>query len=165
MEGRIMHTVCFTGHRHLQRDSLDLLAKRLARSVRYAYEHGAREFRAGGALGFDTLAALTVLDLKESCPDVRLSLYLPCRTQTRRWSERDRLIYGGILERADEVTYTSEEYTEGCMLKRNRIMVEGSDACIAYCVSLEGGSAYTVRYAKSKGLTVWNLGLPAGKNE
>lgn len=152
-----MRVVCFTGHRELPLDRLVALADRLKRAVAYAYDHGAREFRAGGALGFDTLAALTVLDLHEHHPDARLCLYLPCKTQTRGWSERDRRIYEGILDRADEVTYTSEDYYRGCMMVRNRALVNGSDVCIAFCQHSSGGSAYTVNYAKSNNLTVWNL--------
>ncbi len=149
---------CFTGHRELSADSLSSLYDLLRRAVCYAYDCGVREFRAGGALGFDTLAALTVLDLRETKPDLRLCLYLPCRNQDQIWSERDRLIYRDILERADGITYTSERYSRGCMQKRNRALVEGSDLCIAFCQNGEGGSAYTVRYAKGQGLTVWNLG-------
>ncbi|MBR2354174.1 MAG: DUF1273 family protein [Clostridia bacterium] len=152
-----MHVACFTGHREIPTDLLGHLAERLRRAVEYAYDHGVREFRAGGALGFDTLAALTVLDLKELHPDVRLCLYLPCQTQTRGWSERDCQIYQDILQRADSYTYTSEHYHRGCMMVRNRALVDGSDVCIAFCKKSTGGSAYTVKYASTKGLTVWNL--------
>ncbi len=158
MRERTFRVCCFTGHRELPVDSLEALYDFLRRAVRYAYDHGAREFRAGGALGFDTLAALTVLDLRERCPDLRLCLYLPCRDQDRGWLERDRSIYRHILQRADTVTYTSEHYFQGCMMVRNRALVDGSDMCIAFCRHIEGGSAYTVKYAKEQGLTVWNLG-------
>ena len=40
-------------------------------------------YGAGGALGFDTLAAQTVLDMKKEYPQLRLILVLPCEDQTR----------------------------------------------------------------------------------
>jgi uncharacterized phage-like protein YoqJ len=59
--------------------------------------HGATHFYAGGALGFDTIAALTVLRLKKLYPQIKLCLILPCKNQTKMWSESDRAIYEGIL--------------------------------------------------------------------
>lgn len=159
MEEKRYGVCCFTGHRELPRESLPELRDLLRRAVRYAYAHGVREFRAGGALGFDTLAALTVLELREEHPELSLCLYLPCRDQDRGWSERNRAIFREILGRADRVRYISEEYYHGCMQRRNRALVDGSDVCVAFCRHLGGGSAYTVKYAKEEGLTVWNLGL------
>lgn len=52
-------------------------------------ENGYRYFGEGGALGFDTVAALTVLELKSVYPDIKLILVLPCKKQTRGWSETD----------------------------------------------------------------------------
>ncbi len=153
---------CFTGHRHLPKQHLNELAERLNRAIRIAYRRGVREFRTGGALGFDTLAALCVLDLRDEFSDVRLCLHLPCKDQTDRWSERDRRIYAEILAHADEIKYVSERYSRGCMHERNRSLVDGSDVCIALCLDSTGGSAYTVDYAKSKGVPVLNLAIALG---
>lgn len=158
MEEKNYHVCCFTGHRNLPIDSMRAIYSRLGRAVRYAYDRGVREFRVGGALGFDTLAALSVLDLREQLPGLRLCLYLPCKDQDLGWSEQDRVIYADIFDRADEVIYISEQYFGGCMQKRNRALVDGSDVCIAFCQKTNGGSYYTVTYARSHGLTVWNLG-------
>ena len=40
-------------------------------------------------MGFDTLAAKTVLDLKKDYPDIKLILVLPCLNQTRGWKDAD----------------------------------------------------------------------------
>ena len=50
---------------------------------RYCRNQGIRAYEAGGALGFDALAAQTVIRLRESCPGMKLILVLPCLTQTR----------------------------------------------------------------------------------
>lgn len=148
---------CFTGHRQLPISRLWELAELMDRALSSVVHQGVTEFRTGGALGFDTLAALKVLDLRERYPDIRLSVYVPCGDQDAKWSERDRAIYRGILKRADETVLLRESYTHGCMLERNRAMVDGSDVCIAFVTKDTGGSAYTVRYAQNKGIRVLNL--------
>ena len=50
-------TVCFTGHRELPTDDLPEISKRLEDTLATLIEQGYRYFGAGGALGFDTLAA------------------------------------------------------------------------------------------------------------
>lgn len=117
-----------------------------------------RYFGAGGALGFDTLAAETVLRLKGEYPDVRLILVLPCRDQTRGWKETDVRRYRDIASRADKVVYTAEHYSPGCMHRRNRHLVENSSVCVAWCTRETGGSAYTAAYARQRGLRLVMLG-------
>ena len=110
-------------------------------------------------MGFDTIAAFAVLKLKERYPDIRLILVLPCFSQTRGWSQEDIEIYDDIKQKADKVVYTSQEYTRGCMHKRNRRLVDDSRYCICYLAERSGGTAYTVEYAQKKGLTVINLAV------
>ncbi len=55
------------------------------------------------------------------------------------------------------MVYTSQEYTKGCMFKRNRHLVDNSSVCICYLTKNNGGTAYTVDYAEKQGLEVINL--------
>ena len=87
-------------------------------------------FAAGGALGFDTLAALAVLQMKVLFAELELTLVLPCKTQDRYWRQAEKELYREILSQADHVTYVSEQYTRGCIQKRNRLLVEGSSVCV-----------------------------------
>ena len=43
------------------------------------------------------------------------------------------------------------------MFKRNRHLVDNSSVCVCYLTKDSGGTAYTVRYAKEKGLEIVNL--------
>ena len=108
-------------------------------------------------MGFDTLAAQAVLRAKKKHPQVKLILVLPCRSQADRWSERDKAVYEDIKAQADKVVYVSEQYTRSCMFQRNRHLVDCSGTCVAYLTEDSGGTAYTVGYARSKGLNVMNL--------
>ncbi len=148
-------TCCFTGHRVIASADLPMLRPRLREEILALYAEGVRNFGAGGALGFDMLAAEEVLALRGSeCPEIRLILVLPCRNQADRWSAADRAHYGAILGAADKIVYTSEAYFNGCMQKRNRHLVDCSGYCIAYLTHDFGGTAYTVRYAMEEGLKV-----------
>ena len=51
----------------------------------------------------------------------------------------------------------SERYYQGCMHERNRYMVDHSRVCICYLTERTGGTAYTVEYARSRGLKIFNL--------
>ena len=146
--------VCFTGHRSIEPEKAIKIAEILEESLRAIIRHGATHFYAGGALGFDTIAALTVLRLTAEFPHIKLCLILPCKKQTKMWNESDKALYDGILAHADSVQYVSETYTSHCMHDRNRLLVDSSDICIAFCEHNGGGSAYTMAYAikNDKGL-------------
>ncbi len=154
----IRFTCCFTGHRKIPACHIEELYRELDRVLEILIRSGVDSFRAGGALGFDTLAALTVLDKKEKYPHIKLELCIPCPEQTSRWGYEDRKNYEYIYRHADKVTVLNDRYTPHCMHERNRYMVDGSDYCVAYCTETRGGSRYTVDYAKKKGLRVINIG-------
>ncbi len=144
----------FTGHRHIPREDIVALPRRIDELLERLIADGYTDFRCGGAQGFDTIAALKVLEKRKKYPNIRLHMFLPCKDQTRGWSENAKAAYTTVLECADSVRYTAEVYTKGCMHERNRAMVDGSDLCVAYCTSSTGGTAYTVLYAKRQGVEV-----------
>ena len=80
-------TCFFSGHRRLPEDPRLLPA--LEDAIRRASGAGCRRFLCGGALGFDTLAAQTLLRLREQ-EKLRLCLVLPCRGPERAWPRRTR---------------------------------------------------------------------------
>ncbi len=148
---------CFTGHRTIEKDRAAALSAALDRCIADLYAGGYTEFRTGGARGFDTLAALRVLRLKQEHPDCRLVLILPCRDQPRGWSRGERALWERILAEADEHRFVEESYTPACMHLRNRALVEGSDCCVAYLRENRGGTLYTCSYALKLGLRFINL--------
>jgi uncharacterized phage-like protein YoqJ len=158
-------TVCLTGHRHIPAEHALLLPSLLEKKMLALIDRGAVEFRAGGAVGFDLLAARTVLLLRNDFDvDVRLVLALPCRNQTERWLGNDGRglqslrIYHSVKAQADCTVYLADMYYDGCMKERNRFMVEHASRCIAcWNGSARGGTAQTVRIAKEAGMPVYNL--------
>ena len=145
-------TCCFTGHREIPEYHDKQLRLELKTTAVKLIERGIRFFGAGGALGFDTLAAQTVLALKPAYPHIRLILVLPCPDQDLYWSPSQRRDYREVCKCADKVVYVSTAYDRTCMYRRNRHLVDCSSVCVAYCTREWGGTAYTVRYAERKGL-------------
>ena len=79
----MVRSICFTGHRHIARAELPALLKELRRVLETAIPQGFVDFYAGGALGWDTYCAQTVLDLREEYPCIALHL-VPVPAGSRR---------------------------------------------------------------------------------
>jgi uncharacterized phage-like protein YoqJ len=154
-----MESCCFTGHRLLPTGEAGARLTRLTEdSVRDAYCMGCRRFFAGGALGFDMLAAAVVCHLRDTeLADISLHLILPCRDQDSRWSARDRERYQKMLLLADSHVYLYDAYANGVMAARNRALVNAADLCIAYMTTAGSGTGLTVSMAERRGIPVWNL--------
>ena len=129
---------------------LDTVAERLKETVNSAIQSGYRCFITGGAIGFDTLSAQTVLNAKQI-------LAIPCPEQADDWEQADIDEYERIKTLADSVVYVSTHNKKGCMHKRNRYMVDNSSLCIAYMTRQSGGTAYTVKYAQENNKKICNI--------
>ena len=151
------YVCCFTGHRNIEQAEKERLVAVLDEVIEKLCASGVTVFRAGGAIGFDTLAALKVIEKKQKYPSIKLHLFLPCKNQTDKWNGYNMEAYEFIMSNADDITYTSEQYTRGCMLHRDRCMVNGSSFCVAFCEKAEGGTAYTLNYAKTHGVRAINI--------
>ena len=150
-------TCCFTGHRSVPESDYEMISYRLEMELRKLIGNGVTFYGAGGALGFDTIAAETVIRLREEFPHIKLILVLPCETQAFRWRQEDKDRYERIKGQADKAVLISREYTKDCMFRRNRHLVDGSSICLCYLTKDTGGTAYTVKYAREQGLEVINL--------
>lgn len=150
-------TCCFTGHREIPPQERGRIKELLKCVIEKLIEGGVVFFGSGGALGFDTLAAEAVLELKKKYPQIKLIMVYPCKDQTAFWNESDIEKYNQIKAESDKVVYVSEKYDKSCMFKRNRHLVNHSGYCVCYLTKPTGGTAYTVKYAKENGLAVINL--------
>lgn len=149
-------TCCFTGHRVIASKDKEKLVLDLEKAVEEVINKGVKHFICGGAIGFDTLAANTVLKMKEKY-DVFLEIAVPCKDQDAKWNKKQKEEYQKILKSADKVTVLFEEYVTGCMHFRDAFMVDNSDILISYYRGRQGGTQYTFMYAESRGLKIINL--------
>ena len=154
-----MFTCCFTGHRkinHTQR--LDMVLKEILEDL---IERKVFDFYAGGAIGWDTLCAQKVLELRQKqYPFIRLHLVLPCpaEEQTAKWTAAQKNAYYGIMKNADSVEFVSDHFCNGCMKKRNQRLIELADCCVCYYLKQKtaSGTGQTVRMAEKKGIPLIN---------
>lgn len=133
----------FTGHRELERDFSPRILKKEVENL--IMQEKVDTFYVGMAMGFDLIAAETVLKLKRKY-DVKLIACIPFYGQEKYFSDKDKKRYAEILKKCDESILISENYYKGCLLKRNRYMVDNADFLIAYLKKDIGGTAYTVNY-------------------
>ncbi len=139
-----------SGHRDLPEDfDGNAVYDDLEQIIREGYT----EFLCGMAKGFDLLALQCLLDLKRRY-HVRVVACIPFRGQEKHYPPKEREIYRELLERCDETRVLSEGYFNGCFLARDRYMADECDLLYAYCIRTKGGTAYTVRYAISRGKEV-----------
>jgi len=149
------YTVCFTGHRQIPENPAEVEA-RVSAIIETLIQRGYSCFCAGGARGFDLLAAKAVLQSQARYPFVRLVLVLPFQNQYQHengWSQGEIETYHR-LKAAASVIHLQQNYSRGCYYKRNRYMVHAASVCVAYQHSNRGGTAYTVEYAAKKGLEI-----------
>lgn len=155
-----MRSACFTGHRELQEDS-SILSRRLYDVIERSITAGLTDFYIGGAIGFDTVAALTVLKLREKHPLIKLHLVLPCplEEQSKYWSDSDRRQLSDIILATNTTEIVCPHYTNDCMRIRNSRLVEYADICFCYYDpnNTRSGTGQTVRMAQRKGVEVVNL--------
>ena len=155
------HISCaFTGHRPHKFPWKDneadprciALKETLAEQIATLAGAGVTEYFTGGADGVDCWAAEIVLTMREKNPALKLRCVLPHEGQADRWSDSARERYHMIVARADFVDYVSRKYYDGCMLARNRRLVDQAGILLAvYNGERRGGTAATVRYARKAG--------------
>ena len=151
------NSCCFTGHRLIPPELVGNIIRTLDLEIRWLFSHGVDTFYTGGALGFDLLAARSVISARNEGLPIKLIIAVPCPDQDRGYPRWDRSEYRLQLAQADQVIRVSEFYFKGCMLVRDRYMVDRSAYCVCWLTEKSGGTAYTVSYAKKRGCQVINL--------
>ncbi len=156
--------VCaFTGHRpqrlpwggNEEDPRCQAVKEMIARLLQQAVDLGCREFLCGMARGCDFYFAEAVLALQEVMPEIRLTAMLPCPGQDRGWQEADQIRYRALCAKCTGREILEPAYSEGCMLRRNRAMVDRTQVLISVYDGGPGGTASTVAYAKRRRVTVW----------
>lgn len=123
-------TCCFTGHRHLPAREEEAIWQRVQEHLIPLLEQGVRYFGVGGALGFDTLVAEKLLDLRRQYPQIRVILVLPFRGYQSRWTAAQQARAARIESQVDKVVYCCDAPSREAFLARDRHLVDGSAYCI-----------------------------------
>ena len=151
-------SAAFTGHRFYDFSQREFIQERLTSAISEAYDHGIRNFISGFALGIDLMAAQLVQSLKCDLPGISLTAAIPFEGQAERYNIYDKRVYRRLLELADKVIVLSDYYYPRCFLDRDKFMVENASYLIAYYDGREkGGTYYTVKKARARGIPIINV--------
>ncbi len=150
-------TCCFTGHRCLPSGVILPLRSAVKDAIRHLLLQGVVYYGVGGAIGFDTLAAEALFELREEFPQLRVILVYPFAGFFSWWSIAEQERYQTLLPLYDKTVCISSTPSREAYLARNRHLVDHSACCVAYCRHSYGGTAYTLRYAQERNCKIWNL--------
>ena len=158
---------CFTGHRPEKLPWRDneadprcvALKAQIAFELENAYQKGYRHFICGMAVGADFYFCEAALALRRQHPGVTVEAAIPCEEQAQRWPEAARERYFALVDQCDFETMVQRHYDKGCMLRRNRYMVDRSSLLLAAYDGMLGGTMYTLTYAMRQGLDIVYLEL------
>ena len=142
-------TCCFIGHKQIPKTEIKILKRNLKKQIKKLIKKGYKNFICSGAMGFDTLVAQTVIELRNWYKDIRLSLVIPYTNQAEKWQEEDVLTYKEIISNADGIQVLSKIYYNGIIQVKNTYMIDNSNICIAYLRKPTGEIASAVNYTQN----------------
>lgn len=143
-------TCAVTGHRAV---GADLSREKLKKALLELINKGVDSFLVGMAVGFDTICFNVLEELRKDF-NIKIIACIPCPNQDKNFSQKQKIEYERMNDVSDRRLLISNSYTSGCMLKRNRFMVDNSDYLVCYLRDNKGGTFYTVNYATSKNKTI-----------
>lgn len=155
-------TCAFTGHRPEKlpwgdNDSdprCEELRRRIAGALALAYDEGWRHFLCGMAQGCDLYFCEEVRNLKRVRDGVTLEAALPYAGHGERWNAAQRKKYMELLGGCDRIKVVTPLYAPGCMLARDRYLIDHSSLLLAAYSGAPGGTRYTIEYALKRGVEV-----------
>lgn len=166
-----MRNVCaITGHRP-EGFSWNYYNKQCSQHQNYLYQvkntaikliekENCTTFITGGARGVDLDFALTILKLKETYSNIKLTVALPYMGHHNSMTEEEKGNYQLVLQKADSIKYITKHYTRLCFLVRNKYMVDNATMLLAYYNGVKQGGTYqTINYATKQNIPVYIIAL------
>ncbi len=111
------------------------------------------------ALGYDSLAAMVVLELRNRYPEIKLIAVIPFATQDAKFTQEQRTAYRELLSKADHtITISHSGYSNGSYHDRNDFLIANSTKIYAYHNGKpRSGTGSTIRKATLQGIEVVNI--------
>lgn len=156
---------CFTGHRpqklpwgYDENDERCIAFKeKLSAVICAVYESGITHFICGMALGCDMYCGEIVAELMKQHPEITLEAAVPFADQAGSLRSKFRARYDALIAVCSKVTLIQQSYTPGCMMRRNKYMVDSSSVLIACYDGQSGGTWNTIKYAMEQDKEVIQL--------
>ena len=154
-QGRIVRAAAV----RVVRDLVDVARQLLPAVLQQVYDRGFRTFLCGMARGCDQYFAEAVLACRAAgtAPEAILTAMVPCPSQKDGWPAEEQARYDVLLAACSAVEVLEPVYTPGCMLRRNRAMVQRASLLISVFDGTPGGTASTLRFAAKQGIEILPL--------
>ncbi len=165
---------CFTGYRpsklpfKIDKNDADYLKfeNELIEAILTLAKENCQTFYCGMAMGFDIIAAETVLLIKKITKlPLKLVCVLPFDNQEETFSPFWKDKFRALLDNCDEKIVLSDHYFPGCYQKRNIFMVDNCDYVLTWFDGRSGGTKNTINYAKKKGRYIFNINRQPYENQ
>lgn len=111
----------------------------------------------GMALGFDSIVAEAVIELKKENYNINFIACIPFEGQENNWPENSKNKYKNYLQFADNIIILNKQYTKSCMFERNKYMIDNADILIAFTDTSDGGTGHAINLAKKKGIKIYKI--------
>ncbi len=151
------YTCVIAGHRNIPRNKINYVKQRLREEIEKLIKQGVINFCTKADRGFETIAALLLLELQKRNNNIKLILVSSCAEETRLWDKSDIAVYEQIKLSCAEHIKISEHFTYGCVQKRNRHLVDTSSVMLTYHRKVTGDTAFIINYAEKRDLPIINI--------
>lgn len=101
-------TCCFTGHRNIPPGEQTKILTRVRHRLIPLIQSGIIYYGVGGALGFDTLVAEMLIELKKENGRLRIIEVLPFEGYRDRWTPEQQLHAKNLDKKMDKIVYVSK---------------------------------------------------------
>jgi uncharacterized phage-like protein YoqJ len=118
-----------------------------------------RHFTSGIGMGLELLCAEIVLELKTSYTDITLSAVVPYMEQDTLWPQKYRDRYREVLRQCDYIHVMSLEYSDDCIKKHRRFLVDSCDLMLAVWHGKPGYSRDLAAFVNKPFLLIDPLGV------
>ena len=166
-ETNSIYKCCFTGYRpskfpfklSVNDEKYIKFENNLVEGILELINEGCRVFYTGMAMGFDIIAAETVILLKKSniIDNIKLICVLPFENQGKGFGEFWQKKFDFVIENCDEKMVLSKDYHKGCYQIRNKYMVDNSDFVLTWYDGQSGGTKNTIDYAIKNYRKIFNV--------
>lgn len=122
--------------------------------IEKAVRTGHHQFLCGFTAGIDFLFAETVLELREKNPSITLESVLAYESEAAAWDETIRDRYYDLLAQCSRERLLQTRYTPGCLVQRNKYLVDHTDLLLTMTDGLLGNAMQAIEHAAQQGKSV-----------
>lgn len=143
-------TCCFIGDNPIRKTDIKNVMIKLDKQVKRLIDHDITNFVSCCESGFETVATLFLITLKQQGLPVNLTLVLSNISQLNVSDEKQKKINTYILQESDKFVFVTNE-------KRDLNKINQSAFCITYSRDVDCDTSKNIKYAKENNINIIRL--------